>query len=153
MKTIKSLTLAALALLASGPLMAQMDKKNVADKLFSDVVGTWRIETIYDGKKDITSKDTTEIQWLEFEGDGRYKSVTGTHATDSGSYRANENQRVLYLQSDLDKDNPVEWKVDLKDNNMTLSQQKGNAHAKRFRYVYIKTKDQSTKNKPVKLQQ
>ncbi len=152
MKTKLTLSFAAIIFL-SGSLMAQK-KKEVAEKLFSDLVGTWRIQTIYDGKKDITSSDTTKIQWLEFSEDGHYKSVTGILATDSGSYRVNENHKSLYLQSAIEKgsDNTVEWKAEFKDNTLALTQD-GTAHAARYRYVYVKTKDKNTANRPIKPQQ
>jgi len=150
----KLVSLGFMTILLSCSLVAQ-NKKEVADKIFSDLIGTWRIQTIYDGKKDITSTDTTKVQWLEFNEDGHYKSVTGVLATDSGSYRVNESHKSLYLQSALDKSNAnvvAEWKVDLKENNMTLSQT-GSPHAERYRYLYVKTKDKTTANRPVKPQQ
>lgn len=154
MKTKSIILCFATVVFLSGSLWAQK-KKEVAEKLFSDMVGTWRVQTIYDGKKDITSKGSTKVQWLEFAEDGHYKSVTGTLATDSGSYRVNESHKSLYLQSVVDTkgtDNTVEWKADFKDNTLTLTQS-GTPHAARYRYVYVKTKDKASANRPIVPQQ
>ena len=128
----------------STPLMAQ-NKKDVVGKLFSNIVGTWKIQTIYNGKKDITSKDSTKVQWLEFAEDGHYKRLTGRVATDSGSYRVNENHRSLYLQSVIGNgsDKTTEWKADVKENRMTLIKE-GGAKTSRLRYLYIKTENKAT---------
>jgi hypothetical protein len=128
----------------------QERKADVAEKLFGDLVGTWRIQTVFDGKKDITKTDSSSIQWVEFTEDGRYRSAVGKNPSDSGSYRVNENHHILYLQSDAHKDNPAEWQMDFKDNNMILTGK--DPRTQRYKYVYIKTKDKKNANKPIKPQ-
>ena len=146
--TILSLTLI-LSLLA---LTVRSQNKKAAEKLLGDFAGTWRIQNIYDGKKDITKNDSSAVQWMEFTEDGRYRSQAGKQVLDSGSYRVNENHHSLYLQSDGDKNNTAEWQVEFKDNTMILSG-KGTPHAKGFTYVYIRTKNKENANRPVKPQQ
>lgn len=146
----RSVILFAFALMFSFTLHAQ-DKK-AADKLFGEIAGTWRIQTIYDGKKDVTKKDSTSVQWMEFREDGRYKSMAAKQPLDSGSYRVNENQKSLYLQSDSDKDNPSEWKMEFKESTMTLSGL-GSTNSQRLKYVYVKTISKENANRPIKPQQ
>jgi len=150
---MKRITILSFALVFSMiTLSVCAQNKKAAEKLFSDLIGTWRIQTIYDGQKDITKNDSTSVQWLQFTEDGRYRSQAGKQALDSGSYRVNENHHILYLQSDTDKDNPAEWQVEFKDSTMILSG-KGTPHAAQFRYVYIKTKDKENANRPIRPQQ
>lgn len=136
--------------LSSFSISLNAQDKKAADKLFGNIAGTWRMQTVYDGKKDVTKNDSASVQWMEFREDGRFKSQSGNEPLDSGSYRINENQHSLYLQSDLNKDNPAEWNIEFKENNMILIG-KSTPHAQRYKYVYIKTKDMA--DRPLKPQQ
>jgi hypothetical protein len=119
--------------------------------LIEAVVGTWQLQETVDKnqKKGQTRKDTLGIAWIEFRPDGKYRSgANGTGGTiepiDSGSYRLNEQQGILYLEANADKDAvshpPSEWSITVKKNVLTL-EGKGSAHAQRYRYIYNKTKD------------
>jgi len=147
---MKRLTILSTLILSLLAFAVRSQGKKPIEKLFGDIAGTWRIQSIYDGKKDITKNDSSSVQWMEFTEDGRYRNKTGNQVLDSGSYRVNENHHSLYLQSDRDKDNPAEWQLEFKDNTMTLSG-KGTSQAKRFKYIYVKTKERT--NRPVKPQQ
>lgn len=133
------------------PQQGVKNERKQVTKLIEAVVGTWQLkETIDKNKKNgQSSKDTLGIGWIEFKHDGKYRSGSnGTNGSiqpiDSGSYRLNEQQGILYLEPVVDKSDishpPVEWAITVKKNVMTLEGM-GSAHAKRFRYVYNKTKE------------
>ncbi len=133
-------------------ISGQGQNKKLTEKLFADIAGTWRLQTIFNGIQDVTRKDSLSVQWIEFTEKGRYRSETGKQSLDSGSYRVNESSHAIYLQSDFDLANPVEWSVMFQDNTMTLIV-KGTPHLERLKYVFIKTKSKETANRPVKPQQ
>jgi hypothetical protein len=125
------------------------EKKQVT-KLIEAIVGTWQLSATLDkNKKGQSSKDTLGLAWIEFRPDGRYRSGNnGTNGTiqvvDSGAYRLNEQQEILYLQADADAAKishpPAEWSISVKKNVMTL-QGLGSGHAQRYQYIYNKTKE------------
>ena len=125
-------------------------------KLIERIVGVWQLQETVDKskKKAVPRKDTIGIEWLEFRPDGRYKSGSNGQAgaiqpIDSGSYRINENQNLLYLQSDLDakkiSHTPSEWAVTVKESAMTLVG-RGDTHAERFQFIYRKVKEELSTN-------
>jgi hypothetical protein len=154
MTTVKNyLMLAICCLMLVGTSRAQERQggKKTTKKLIEQIVGVWQLEGSVDKakKQAVQRKDTIGMEWTEFRPDGRYKSGSNGQAgamqpVDSGSYRLNETQNLLYLQSDLDKKEvshaPSEWALSLKGETMTLVGQ-GNTHAKRYQFVYRKVKD------------
>jgi len=130
---------------------AKNERQKDANKLIEAVVGTWQLQETIDKnqKKGQVSKDTLGLEWIEFRPDGKYRSGNNgdggsIQPIDSGSYRLNEQQNILYLEASADKDDvshpPSEWGITVKKNVMTL-EGKGSAHAQRYRYIYNKTKD------------
>jgi hypothetical protein len=94
-------------------------------------------------------KDTIGFDWIEFGQDGKYSlGSAGQNGTvepiDSGSYRLNEQNGVLYLESTSDDGQvsqmPSEWSIDIKENNMKISG-RGNDHARQYEYHYQKVKE------------
>jgi hypothetical protein len=132
------------------------DLKNVKNerkqvtKLIESIVGTWQLSATLDkNKKNQPTKDTVGLAWIEFKADGKYRSgANGSNGTmqpvDSGSYRLNEQQEILYLEASTDKGQishpPAEWSISVKKDVMTLEGM-GSGHAQRYRYVYNKTKE------------
>jgi hypothetical protein len=118
-------------------------------KLIELIVGTWQLNGIVDNAKNPNKgrdKGTANngMQILEFDRDGRYKVNNSTNAVDSGSYRMNEQQGILYLESDADDISPAEWSIAVNKNVMSLTGRNtegGNQQTKRFKYVYNKTKE------------
>ncbi|HYF68328.1 MAG TPA: hypothetical protein VD884_09330 [Ohtaekwangia sp.] len=139
-----------------GSLHAQTakDQSKTADhkKFIEMIVGNWKLKSIEDAaqKKGDKSgaKKTREnqpdqgnnaMQMIEFQPNGRYKMNSSTNAIDSGSYRLSEQHGILYLESDA-AETPSEWTIAIKRNVLTLNG--GNQEAdKRYKYVYVKTKD------------
>jgi hypothetical protein len=140
--------------LINGLLLAQekttkdIPKNRETIKHIEQIVGTWKLQQITDGQQKKNKKDPNEqdessnaFQMFEFRPDGRYKSNNGTEAVDSGSYRLNEVQGILYLESDMDESqSPSEWTLTFKGQTMTIAGRGAKEDAKRFRYTYVKTK-------------
>jgi hypothetical protein len=160
MKIQKYILLIAGALFfVSAELMAQDSanvKKNDNDaintndrtpiKLIESIVGKWKVQTIYKGKKNITNLNSEGAnQMIEFNREGRFVRQSNAAKIDSGAYRLNENQNSLYLESELRKE-PVEYKVYFNRNTMTLKI-KGTAEgAETYSYVYSRNGNSTRAN-------
>lgn len=136
-------------LVAGAPAIAQPGKAS-PNKNIQRILGTWKIQKILSGKTEV-AKNPTSGQWIEFRPDGHY--VNKMLSTDSGSYRLNENQSVLYLESQVNSDPArneakkiVEWVIAFEDETMTMQQQnkEKKPHADAMKYVYTRI-DESTK--------
>ena len=148
MKTIQGILTGLLACMCV--LGSAQTAKDVKIKSIDRIRGTWKIEKIYDGKKEISPSDSTSHTFI-FNQDGHYKSTVGKSTIDSGSYRLNENSSLLYLEnkkSILPGSTPTQdtWKISFANNTMTMLGQ-GSKHANRFKYVFVKTKDGSNGGK------
>ena len=118
--------------------------KDTKVKMIDRILGTWQIEKIYDGKKEIATDAHT--QGFQFNIEGQYKSTVGAEVLDSGSYRINENNSLLYLENKrnvVPGKNPqqVTWKISFENNTLTMQGQ--GPQAKRYKYVFVKTKEGS----------
>jgi hypothetical protein len=115
-------------------------KKKTPVKIIQYIVGTWEVEEIHKGNKDITDTDTVGLhQTIEFNREGRYVSHSGTEKIDSGAYRLNENHSILYLESEIGSE-PQEWDVAFnKNGDMTLRPRGTYPHAESFKYIYSRT--------------
>ncbi|MEP6736259.1 MAG: hypothetical protein ABJA70_12110 [Chryseolinea sp.] len=144
--------LAVVLLLASVVANAQPEKAS-PNKNIQRILGTWKIQKILSGKTEV-AKNPTSGQWIEFRSDGRY--VNKTVAMDSGSYRLNENQNVLYLESQVNSDDAkheskkiVEWTIGFDGEAMTMQQhtktKKSNADTMQYVYVRIDESGQDKK--------
>ena len=91
----------AIALLVVCASLRAQDSKQTPDKIIDKIVGAWKIQKITSGKEEV-AKNPTSGQWIEFRSDGTYLN----HSTpiDSGSYRDNENQSIVYFESVVNKD-------------------------------------------------
>lgn len=146
------LGIALAGLLTTTSLVAQ-SSKGLPDKNIEKIVGTWKIQKILSGKTEV-AKNPTSAQWIRFRSDGKY--VNKATAVDSGSFRMNETQSILYLESQVnspadkrDAKKTVEWSVSFKDDTMTMQQHnaENKAHADKMKYVYIRIADESTASK------
>lgn len=121
------------------------DKKDIPinnetpTKNIEKVVGEWEVTGIYQGSKDITNTDTVGInRSFEFTRENKYISYTDNEQIDSGAFKLNEVQNVIYLESAAGGD-VTEYKIRFDDNTMTLQPaESADAHAQRFRYVYTR---------------
>jgi hypothetical protein len=132
-------------------IQAQDEKgKKVTKKLISQVVGKWQLqETVDVQKKNAIRKDTLGFDWIEFGEDGKYSLGSAgqngaVQAIDSGSYRLNEQNGILYLETTSDNGAvsqvPSEWSISIKENTMKLAG-RGEGHARKYEYHYQKTKE------------
>ena len=138
---------------------ADFPKNQETNKIIEMLAGSWKLQGIVDeeekpsttnrrskkskGKKTVqvdTDESRNAMQMLEFNPDARYKVNNSTTAIDSGSYRVNEQQGVLYMESDADDVTPTEWKIDVSRKKLTLVGNDAKADA-RYKYIYVKVKD------------
>jgi hypothetical protein len=108
-------------------------------KNIEKVVGTWEASGIFNGAKDLTDTDTVGINSsFEFTRENKYLSYSDREQIDSGTFKLNEVQNVLYLES-AGGNEVAEYKIRFDDNTMTLQpMQSADANAQRFRYVYTR---------------
>lgn len=113
-------------------------------KNIEKVVGEWEVTGIYKGSKDITNTDTVGInRSFEFTRENKYISYSDNEQIDSGAFKLNEVQNVIYLESSSGND-VAEYKIRFDNNTMTLQpSESADAHAQRFRYVYTRKSDGS----------
>jgi hypothetical protein len=107
-----------------------------AKKKFSDMVGAWQLREVINKNNESVSKTTTHLEWILFTREGRFRSKLGS-ALDSGSYRMNEPNSILYLQSDTNN-KTAQWHVSFAPGQMTLTE-KDNPRDP-FKYVYVRSK-------------
>jgi|GEM_PF-3334063 len=112
-------------------------EQSTPEKIIHFIPGTWEVEAVFRGKEDITDSDTlAKNQTLEFTREGRYMINSGKERIDSGAFRVNEQDKILYLASDFNE-TTTEWKISFdKTAAMTLQLKDGVVHGERFRYVY-----------------
>jgi len=121
---------------------AQSSAGNVSSKLVDGLVGSWKLSKVYDGKKEVSTKSQKGIiDQVEFTREYKYMLRMNDAVTDSGFFRTNEIDHLIYLQSatKLEDHTPDEWKAQLNKNSLTISRRQP-TEAKRFRYMYIKVK-------------
>jgi hypothetical protein len=121
--------------------------KETPDKLIDIIVGSWKIQEIQSGKKGAV-RNPTSGQWIEFRSDGKY--INHTTSLDSGSYRTDENRKVIYLVSSVydpgSKNSPTEigeWQVTFKEETMVLQRNDNKPSATKTKYIYTRIGDGS----------
>lgn len=142
MKTLRNL-LFLFGLIAVIFSASAQSAKDMTPKLIDRIYGTWKIQKIYNGNKDVTPDQSSSPQQLKFDMEGHYMSSLGGQTIDSGSYRLSESAKLLYLEnkksynSSTQTSNQVTWAINFKDQTLTMRGQ-GSEPAKKLRYVYIK---------------
>ncbi len=129
-------------------VLAQTTKdvpKNAEPIKFIEIIaGTWKLKSVVDMKSPTAKKTNDDVsnayQIIEFGPNARYKTNTGAQSVEEGSYRLNEQQGTLYLESDSDDVTPSEWDISFKEDLMTMAP-KGNKDVKRYKYVFTKTSE------------
>jgi hypothetical protein len=109
-------------------------------KNIEQVVGVWEVTGIFKGSKNITSTDTVSLnRSFEFTRENKYLSYSDNNEQiDSGAFKLNEAQQLLYLESATGND-VAEYKIQFEDNTMILQPtESANANDQRFRYVYTR---------------
>jgi hypothetical protein len=108
-------------------------------KIIEYVVGTWQVEDVMNGKKDISETDTVSLaNTFVFDRENRFLSYSGDERIDSGRFRVNETQGILYLESDGGGP-PSEWNLTFQDRDqMTLQEREQSSAARSLKYVYTR---------------
>ncbi|MFZ6010130.1 MAG: hypothetical protein ACOYXT_07240 [Bacteroidota bacterium] len=102
------------------------------------IVGQWSTQKVYKGTKEITHTDTVGMsRTFEFDREGRYISREGDYKIDSGAYRLNEVQSVLYLES-VSGEKPTEWRISFAEGKMVLQPRDIAPEEEKFRYVFVR---------------
>jgi hypothetical protein len=134
-------------LLVCSSVRAQ-DSKQTPDKIIDKIVGAWKIQKITSGKEEV-AKNPTSGQWIEFRSDGTY--LDHSTSIDSGSYRIDENQSIVYFESVVNKDPSknatnmiVEWAITFTDEGMIMQRRSTGKreHIDKMRYFYTKIGDE-----------
>ena len=146
MKIIFRIVIAGLFTVAAMEGSAQQQDKHINTeektpvKVIEYIPGTWVIEDVYRGDKNVTSTDTLAgVETIEFNREGRYVSYAGSEKIDSGAYRVNEQHSLLYLASEGDNEKSTSWKVSFYENgNMTMKVRDTGSKEENISYVYRK---------------
>lgn len=100
-------------------------------KLKEYLPGDWTLDAAAAG-----GGGNNTAQRITFTREGKYLRYAGQQQTDSGLYRVNEQQKILYLESRGEGD-PVEWDVKITDNyEMTLASRDEKSQGKSKGLVY-----------------
>lgn len=119
-----------------------------ADKTIEEITGSWRLSriTLADGTEVSTAGNVnverSAVQMIEFLPQARYRANNATTAIDSGSFRVNEPQQRLYLESDADDVTPTEYTIELVDNELRMKpRQPDVGDDKSYVYHYFRTEE------------
>jgi hypothetical protein len=144
---LKIIIHALLILSGIGTSLSAQNAEKTPEKMIDSVVGSWKIQKIVSGKTEV-AKNPTSGQWIEFKSDGTY--INHSASLDSGSYRTDENQAILYLESKVydpgTKNSPEEigeWTVTFQEGMMTLERNDNKPRANKTKYIYARIGDGS----------
>ena len=119
---------------------AQSSSGNVSLKLADGIIGRWKLSKVYNGKKEISKKSQIGImETIEFTVENKYMFRTNESKSDSGFFRTNENDRLLYFET-ADKGSTStidEWSLRIDKNIITLSRREP-AELRDFKYIYAR---------------
>jgi len=128
-------------------ILSAQNAKETPDKIIDIIVGSWKIQEVQAGKKDVV-RNPTSGEWIEFRSDGKY--VNHTTSLDSGSYRTDENRKIVYLESSVydpgSKNSPTEigeWAVTFQEGMMILQRNDNIPTAAKTKYIYTRIGDGS----------
>jgi hypothetical protein len=108
------------------------------NNLTETIVGTWQVDEIYKGKKEISNTDTLGYNnTIIFDREGNYVSHSGAEKIDSGLYRLNETHSILYLESETERET-TEWNITFSKGEMSLQPRGTHPHAQSFKYHYTR---------------
>lgn len=128
-----------LILLGLTQTIQAQSKEDIQIKLIEKIVGSWKIQQVVDAKSKKTNAGVTGITALEFSPEGRYRNFAKNVVIDSGSYRLNEPQGKLYLESETNQEKTSEWVVVIQEDKLTMQPQ-GAQHAAGLQYIFVRTK-------------
>src|SRR5688500_17824913 len=112
------------------------------------IVGKWQLQKVYAGSREISNNPNATTQsWIEFKPDGTYEQSADDG--DKGTYRLNEDQSIVYLESSEEKQTKSvttvntlnEFELSIRDGVMVLTA-KGDDNSGSTKYVYSKGTEQ-----------
>lgn len=112
------------------------------------IVGKWQLQKVYAGSREISNNPNATTQsWIEFKPDGTYEQSADDG--DRGTYRLNEDQSIVYLESSDEKETKSvttvntlnEFELSIRDGVMVLTT-KGDDNSGSTKYVYSKGTEQ-----------
>jgi hypothetical protein len=113
-------------------------RQKPATKLIEYIVGTWKVNGVFKGSKDVSKTDTTTLgETIQFNREGRFLLQSANEKIDSGSYRLNEEHGILYLES-ISGGVPSEWNVWFRKDVMTL-QPRDKTASGNLKFVYARS--------------
>lgn len=88
-------------------ITASCQSRSAQDQL----VGTWFMDKVFEYDKDVTEKhNPANDRWIEFKPDGTFVSDGQPFGRNTGRWKVDNEQSILYLDSDVDDDDS-EWKI------------------------------------------
>lgn len=92
---------------------------NTSSKPENELAGVWAMHKVYEFGKDETEKhNPKKNRWIEFRQDGTFVSDGDPAGRNTGRWRMDEENAILYLDSDMEGDDS-EWKVSFDGNETT----------------------------------
>lgn len=105
-------------------------------KIIETIPGTWKADKILQNNKDVSTSNADGNQIIEFGREARYVIRNGTNVVDSGGYRVNESQSILYLES-VTKSKVIEWNINFVNDIMTLEAKSPASDNRKYIYSRI----------------
>lgn len=137
MKNYRSLFFFLLTLCVSLGANAQSSAHGESKKIIDQLVGTWTLNKIYEGKKTlILTSQPDAVNKITFTREAKYVTTTSSSKYDSGFLKTNEGEMTLYLESVSDH-TPREWNVKVTGSILELWK-KEPSNISKYKYVYIK---------------
>jgi hypothetical protein len=123
--------------MATHGVKAQSTAHGESKKLIDQLVGTWTLNKIYEGKKTLATTGQPEaMNKITFTREAKYIATTQSSTYDSGFLKTNEGEMTLYLESVSDH-TPREWNVKVEGSILELWK-KEPSNIRKYRYVYVR---------------
>ena len=116
-------------------------------KMIDYMTGTWTLNKVMRGDEDVSDENGMgQGQKLELRLDGRYLRFSDRNKIDSGRYRVNEQQKSLYLESEV-RSVPEEWNVvRMEDGVISMEIRNASAHGESITYLYQREGEREKEN-------
>lgn len=80
------------------------------------IVGKWKMVTVLEGNQDITPMmNPDDDRWIKFKHDGIFESGGGPHGTNAGTYRVDDQQNTLHLDSNAGEGDDSNWRIQFRE--------------------------------------
>ena len=80
------------------------------------IVGKWKMVTVLEGNQDITPLlNPDNDRWIEFKSNGTFESGGGPDGGNTGSYRVDNSQKSLHIDSDAGEADDSNWRLQFRE--------------------------------------